>query len=406
MQRLGARLRMARPVVLLESCLAEVPVVIGYLRPVILMPVGLMAGLPVGQVEAILLHELAHIRRYDYLVNLMQVFVEGLLFYHPAVWWISSVMRSEREHCCDDLVVQVTGGAHEYATALAKLEKFRGPREAMAATGGDLMKRVQRLLGREDRRWAGLMPVFSAAVMTVGLAAAMVWTPSGTVARTPGHHVVFPAPADASLFVVHPPTLLAQARGATQAPKPAPTQTAPPTDRQTTDPKKELETPYKKWLDEDVVYIISQEEKQAFQQLNSGEERQQFVEQFWLRRDPTPLTTENEFKAEFYRRIAYANEHFAAPGIAGWRTDRGRIYIQYGPPDELEAHPGGGTLQRPAEQGGGTTQTYPFEQWRYRYIFGIGENIIIEFIDPNSTGEYRMTMDPTEKDLLLRVRPQ
>jgi GWxTD domain-containing protein len=166
--------------------------------------------------------------------------------------------------------------------------------------------------------------------------------------------------------------------------------------------KKELLTPYKNWMDNDVVYIISDEEKKAFKQLTTDEEREQFVEQFWLRRDPTPDTVENEFKEEHYRRIAYANEHYAS-GIPGWRTDRGRIYIQYGPPDEIESHPSGGTYVRPMSEGGGETQTYPFEQWRYRYIDGIGQNIIIEFVDPCMCGEYRMTMDPSEKDALLHV---
>jgi GWxTD domain-containing protein len=166
--------------------------------------------------------------------------------------------------------------------------------------------------------------------------------------------------------------------------------------------KKELETPYKKWLDEDVVYIISDEEKKAFHQLNTDEEREQFVEQFWLRRDPTPDTEENEAKEEHYRRIAYANEHFAS-GIPGWRTDRGRTYIEYGPPDEIESHSSGGSYERPMSEGGGETETYPFEQWRYRYIDGVGQNIILEFVDKTMSGEYRMTMDPSEKDALLNV---
>ena len=166
--------------------------------------------------------------------------------------------------------------------------------------------------------------------------------------------------------------------------------------------KEELMTPYKKWLDEDVVYIISDEEKKAFKQLNTDEEREQFVEQFWLRRDPTPDTDENEFKEEHYRRIAYANEHFAS-GIPGWRTDRGRIYIQYGPADEVDAHSSGGSYERPMSEGGGETETYPFEQWRYRYIDGIGQNIIIEFVDKCMCSEYKMTMDPSEKDALLNV---
>src|SRR5579864_7094521 len=166
--------------------------------------------------------------------------------------------------------------------------------------------------------------------------------------------------------------------------------------------RKELETPYKKWLNEDVTYIITDEERAAFKRLQTDEEREQFIEQFWLRRDPTPDTVENEFKEEHYRRIAYANERFAS-GIPGWKADRGRIYITYGPPDEIESHPSGGSYQRPMEEGGGETSTYPFEQWRYRYIDGIGNDIIIEFVDPTMTGEYRMTMDPSEKDALLYV---
>ena len=166
--------------------------------------------------------------------------------------------------------------------------------------------------------------------------------------------------------------------------------------------RKELETPYKKWLNEDVVYIITDEEKTAFKRLATDEEREQFIEQFWLRRDPTPDTEENEFKEEHYRRIAYSNDHYAS-GIPGWKTDRGRIYIVYGPPDEIESHPSGGTYERPMEEGGGETSPYPFEQWRYRYLEGIGTNIIIEFVDPTMSGEYHMTMDPSEKDALTYV---
>ena len=166
--------------------------------------------------------------------------------------------------------------------------------------------------------------------------------------------------------------------------------------------RKELETPYKKWLNEDVVYIITDEERTAFHRLNTDEEREQFIEQFWLRRDPTPDTIENEFKEEHYRRIAYANERYAS-GIPGWKADRGRIYITYGPPDEIDSHPSGGSYQRPMEEGGGETSTYPFETWRYRYIEGIGNDINIEFVDPTMSGEYHMTMDPSEKDALMYV---
>jgi GWxTD domain-containing protein len=165
---------------------------------------------------------------------------------------------------------------------------------------------------------------------------------------------------------------------------------------------KELDTPYKTWLNEDVVYIISPEERQAFLQLETNEEREQFIEAFWLRRSGNPDLPDNDFKEEHYRRIAYANEHFAS-GIPGWKTDRGRIYIIWGKPDEIESHPTGGTYDRPIEEGGGSTTTYAWERWRYRYLEGIQENVELEFVDPSGSGEYHLTMDPSEKDALLHV---
>jgi GWxTD domain-containing protein len=165
---------------------------------------------------------------------------------------------------------------------------------------------------------------------------------------------------------------------------------------------KELDSAYRQWLTEDVTYIISPEERNAFLQLDTNEEREQFIEQFWLRRSSNPDLPENDFKEEHYRRIAYANEHFAS-GIPGWKTDRGRMYIMWGPADEVESHPTGGTYDRPMEEGGGSTTTYPWETWRWRYLEGIGENIILEFVDPSGSGEYHLTMDPSEKDALLHV---
>ncbi len=166
--------------------------------------------------------------------------------------------------------------------------------------------------------------------------------------------------------------------------------------------EKELQGPFRKWLAEDVKYIITADERKAFVELNTDEEREAFIENFWIRRDPTPDSMENEFREEHYRRIAYANERFAS-GIPGWKTDRGRIYIAYGPADEVESHPSGGSYVRPFEEGGGTTSTYPFEIWRYRYLEGIGSDILLEFVDPSMSGEYRLTMDPMEKDALLYI---
>ncbi len=166
--------------------------------------------------------------------------------------------------------------------------------------------------------------------------------------------------------------------------------------------KQEIGQSYRKWLDEDVRWIISDEERAAFKQLSNDEERDNFIEAFWQRRNPNPDSVENEFKEEHYRRIAYANEHFAA-GIPGWKSDRGRIYIMYGPADEIESHPSGGTYERPQDEGGGSTSTYPFEDWRYRYLEGVGQEVIIEFVDSCMCGDYHMTLDRSEKDALLNV---
>jgi GWxTD domain-containing protein len=166
--------------------------------------------------------------------------------------------------------------------------------------------------------------------------------------------------------------------------------------------RKELESPYKKWMNEEVVWIITDEERSAFARFQTDDERQQFIEQFWLRRDPSPDTEENEFKEEHYRRIAWANDRFAS-GIPGWKTDRGMVYVKFGPPDEREEHPTGGPGVRPIEEGGGETTFFPYEKWRYRYIEGVGSDVIIEFVDKTMSNEYRMTWNPSDKDAMLTI---
>jgi GWxTD domain-containing protein len=166
--------------------------------------------------------------------------------------------------------------------------------------------------------------------------------------------------------------------------------------------KPELKEAYKKWLDNDVAYIITGDERKAFKALATDEERENFIENFWRRRDPNPDTEENEYREEYYERIAYANEHFAS-GIPGWKTDRGRVYIAWGKPDGVESHPSGGSYNRPSYEGGGSTTTYPFETWFYRHLDGIGDGIEIEFVDPTGTGEYRMARNADEKDALRMV---
>ncbi|NWG14541.1 MAG: GWxTD domain-containing protein, partial [Acidobacteria bacterium] len=159
---------------------------------------------------------------------------------------------------------------------------------------------------------------------------------------------------------------------------------------------------YRKWLNEDVVYIITPDERAVFEKLRTAEEKEQFIEQFWRRRDPDPMTPDNEFREEHYRLVQYANEQFYS-GKAGWQTDRGRIYIRFGPPDSRHRYGPGETYVRKPSEGGGITKTHPFEIWRYAFIEGIGPDVEIEFVDPTNTGEFRMTIDPQEKDALLRA---
>jgi len=164
----------------------------------------------------------------------------------------------------------------------------------------------------------------------------------------------------------------------------------------------ELKDAYKRWLNTDVAYIITKDEKRAFLALTTDEERENFIENFWRRRDPNPDTEENEYREEYYERIAYANEKFSS-GIPGWKTDRGRIYIAWGKPDSIESHPSGGAYDRPSYEGGGSTTTYPFEVWWYRHLDGVGDGLEVEFVDPTGTGEYRLARDANEKDALLHV---
>ncbi|HEY5214086.1 MAG TPA: GWxTD domain-containing protein [Acidobacteriaceae bacterium] len=316
-QKVKCCLRIERTVRLAHSALVQVPTVIGWLRPVVLIPVGCFTGLSPIQIDSIFAHELAHIRRQDYLVSVLQSVAEAVLFYHPAVWWVSAQVRKERENCCDDVMVRTSGDSLAYAKALSHLEERRSIYAAihLGANGGALVMRIKRLLGYKEA------PAFSQ-LAGIGLLALMVAAAAlgiGTLARAQ-------ASGDMKLPAEHD--------AASQA------------------------TPqmYQKWLDEDVVWIISPEERARFVKLSSDSERNEFIKQFWERRDAqSPGGGENSFRAEYYGRIAYANQHFR--GVTpGWRTDRGRVYILYGPPDSIDAH----LSVRGA--------TKPYELWHYRVI--------------------------------------
>jgi GWxTD domain-containing protein len=306
MRRVAERLRVRRTVRLLHSAQVQAPTVLGWLKPAILMPVGCLAGMSAEQVEAVLAHELAHIRRNDYLAGVLQAVVETALFYHPAVWWVSRQMRREREACCDDVAARVSGDTVAYARALTMLEARRGTAMAMSATGGNLKMRIGRLLGvKETASRAGTLGLLMVVLASAGVLATAVRAQTDKPsARTAQHETVWQA-----------------------------------------------------WVDQDVRWIITPAEKQAFLGLKTNEERKEFVKQFWERRNPTPGSAVNAYKAGYYKRIAYANQHFRGESEPGWATDRGHVYIVFGPPDEIDAHP----------QGAGGSGV-PWETWSYKQI--------------------------------------
>jgi len=282
------------------SVRADSPFTAGWRRPVVVVPLATLAGLPADQFEAILLHELAHIRRGDYMGEWALHALETVFFYHPAIWWMTAVVRREREQCCDDIAIQAGASRIDYAKALLTLEELRVPALANGGAGSGLQTRIERVLGMAPK--VSPWPAMAAIVLAAG----------GMIT----------------------PMLLAQPMG-----------------------------PYAKWLNEDVFYIIQPQERTAFESLRTDEEREQFIVQFWQRRDPTPTTPhENEAKEEHYRRISYSNERYRETDTPGWRTKRGRTYIVFGPPDEIESHPRDN-----------------FEQWMYHNIPGVGEKVIFQF---------------------------
>ena len=279
----------------------ESPAVAGVLRPVLLLPAATLAGLTTQQLEAVLAHELAHVRRRDYLVNLLQTGLETILYYHPAVWWASHVVRTEREHCCDDIAIACTGDRVAYATALLEMEQSRGaaPQLAMAATGGRLKSRIARVMGVRAESHA-LSPM---GLVFLALMLAAAWGGQRLIAQS-----------------------------------------------------NDLPDNYARWMNEDVVYIITGPERAEFKATRSNDERNAFITAFWERRG-------NGFKEEHYRRIGYANKRYSDQQTPGWRTDQGMIYITFGPPDEIESHP---SEER--------------EAWLYRDRSSAGKDTIYQFV--------------------------
>ena len=421
-----------------ESASISVPMTVGQLSPTILLPIGWREW-DSAKLQAVLAHEEAHVRRADWAIGVMARINCCVFWFHPLSWWLKRELALLAEYACDDSVLAQMGDRRQYAQALLEIAcamksahgRFMGEAISMAKET-NVEKRMQQIL--DDARTIppafgrrGWVTLLLCSVPVAYLASAVQLAPAQTKSVVPAVE----APAKPQSVQITPvqtsPVQIAQARPT--APQQAPTQPAPAPapapgaspykkwldeevrwiisdeersayKRLTSDEERQkfiaqariperilrrtLESPYQKWLDEEVVYLISEEERRAFIRLQTDDERDAFITQFWLRRDPTPGTQENEMKEEHYRRIAWANDKFSA-GIPGWKTDRGMIYIRYGPPDAIDSH-------------GATPSTYPYEIWEYPDITGFSTPAEFEFVDPTVTGRYHLTRDPTEKN--------
>jgi GWxTD domain-containing protein len=436
---------------LAESPAVNVPLTAGVFCPVIVIPIGWREW-PDAKLDAVIAHEVSHVRRNDSLARAAALVYQCFFWFSPLGWWLERRLAELAEQASDEAALRAGAEPAEYATILLSFFDISSRQGRVSWQGVSMArgwrgrKRIERVLTS-----GGALPAAIKAPILVLLALCalpIVWLTAATrpvlvasvesVASKPFAQNVprqqfLPAAPLAGPF--SPEEKPGQHQTAPQATTPVAstgfypwlkspgvyfatreerrdfsrlTSTEQP--RQFSEPfgdrqalhQEVLESPYKKWLSEEVPYIITEQERAAFKKLDTDAEREEFIEQFWERRNPHPGSPQNEFKKEYYRRIAYANEHYAT-GIPGWKTDRGRIYIMYGPPDEVDSHPKGGPYKRPDSEGGGETFAFPFERWGYRYIDGIGNNIILEFVDADMNGEYHLTMDPGEKDALLHV---
>lgn len=351
---LKRRMEVVRAVRLLHSVRVQVPTVIGWLRPVVLIPASCLTGLSTLQIEAIFCHEIAHVRRHDYLVSVFQSVAEALLFYHPAVWWVSKQVRRERECCCDEIAVAMGGNVLAYAKALSYLEERRAafPEFMLGANGGVLKMRINRLLGCREDAAASQFAVLTLAAMIIAVAGSYVVTAARAQSKTA-------QPAQEYMMTLTRP--LTDAATAQQPPP---------------------HGVYKAWVDRDVTYIITPEERTRFLRLTTDEERDKFVNDFWARRNSTSGSLSASFKDQYYARIAYANQHFAADQ-PGWTTDRGRTYIVNGRPESIDVHPNGG-------QSANGAGIMPFEVWHYPSAEGGGQSIDVRFADNCKCGKFQM----------------
>jgi GWxTD domain-containing protein len=420
------------PIRILSSSATLEPGVFGIVRPALLLPANISGTLSSRQLKAVIAHEMFHVRRRDNLASAMHTVVEALFWFHPLVWWLGKRLIDERERACDEAVLQSGHDPADYAEGILRVcrSNVMTPACLAGVSGSDLKKRIEVIM--ENR---GTHKLNSGKKLMLGFAGAgALIAPLFAGMMTAAEAPVVAVREMQSPVVESTTTAASPVLSLAKAAVPSPTTELPPTaivqleaktvevqtitlpvitraagtgqvilqgvtaaSQSPVQPTGQAGNGLRNWVD-DVSIIISDAERTAFQQLSSDEQRQKFIMSFWLVRDPTPGTPVNEFKDEYDRRVAYANEHFTTKsGTPGAQTDRGKMYILNGPPDEIESHPSGGTYYRPAEQGGGVTNTYPFETWRYRHIGGNVNNVIYEFVDKQMDGTYPLQYDPSAK---------
>lgn len=337
-----------------ESNLIQVPLTAGLVHPRILLPLDWRSW-DENRFSAVLAHEGAHVDRRDPLLMFAASLFRSVFFFHPFAWWLRTELTRLAEDASDDVAMAVTGNRIGYAETL--LSFMQRSQTGRVEWQGVAMATRQTRAQRMDRILDSDRPLSQSLSLRAFCSLLAIALP---------------------LIYITATSEVVEAQNSQELNQPAPLPTG---DR------------YSKWLSQDVIYIIKDEEKAAFNRLQTSAEKDQFIEQFWEHRDPTPGTARNEFKEEHYRRISYA-DRFSFGTVDGWRSNRGRIYIVYGPPDVIESHPQGSTYKRPAEQGGGQTVTHPWEKWRYKWIEGVGAEIFFEFVDSTHDGQYRMISAP------------
>ena len=381
------------------------PVTFGIWKPVVILPRAMIMALSPEEIRVILGHELAHQRRWDPWFLRLHLFVSAIWWFNPVYWLLSRTVRGVREDCCDDMVVAAGIASRErYCQTLLHAARVTCGCPVMGAVLAyfnelrPLHRRFNRIMTAKSIVFPKLAGWGLLAVSVLALLL-LPGIKSPVLAHNSVREAVYPQRSNMAL-----PELAAVMQTAAGSLK---TRSAAPEGNRDSHafaskpqarsaPENSIPPHFRKWLEEDVAYIMSLAERSAFQNLTNDEEREVFIEHFWARRNPDPRSPDNSFKQEHYRRIAYANQMFAS-GSPGWKTDRGRIYIMYGMPDKIESHPKGGSYLKPSNEGGGTVSTYPFEDWWYRHIAGVGDDIEIEFVDKSKSGEYKLAMNPDEK---------